>query len=427
MNYFKWLYPGLGVKRWLTIAMMGVIIGGLGFTLLMANLLPLNKYLLRWGDFVFGGFSHYLGAILLMITGLIIIVYGLDRAFRSVVYELAPEDHGRLADVLYTRRYLNRGPRIVVIGGGTGLSVLLRGLKKYTGNLTAIVSVADDGGSSGRLRDDLGILPPGDVRNCLVALADKESFMEDLFQYRFPMGELAGHNLGNLLIAAMNDLAGGFNQAIQRLSKVLAVRGTVLPSTLESVSLGARYSDGEIVFGESNIPKYGKPIERIFLEPGECEPMPEALDAIKEADAVIIGPGSVYTSILPGLMVSGLAEAVENSAAKKIYVCNVMTQAGETEGYTVSQHIKAIKLHAGQVIDYVLINDKEVPKSIRKRYAASNSIPVMVDLKEIAKEGVEPVFDSLLAEGNVVRHDPDILAGLIYKIIWNNRSKNYNR
>ncbi len=427
MNHFKWLYPGLKVKRWLLMVVLGVFIGGAGLALIVANLLPLNQYmLLRWGEIVFGNFSRYPGAVVLLVVGVVIIFYGLDKAFRSIVVTLAPEDHGRLVEVLYTRRYLNRGPKIVVIGGGTGLSVLLRGLKKYTCNITAIVSVADDGGSSGRLRDDLGILPPGDIRNCLVALADKESLMEELFQYRFPVGELAGHSLGNLLIAATNDLAGGFNQAIRVMSKVLAVRGKVLPATLENVSLGAEYIDGNIVFGESNIPKYGKPIKRIFLEPKNCMPMDEALEAIAEADSIVLGPGSLYTSILPSLMVSGLAQAIKSSAAIKIYVCNVMTQAGETEGYTASQHVKAILEHVGRVIDYVLINRKDIPKAVLERYAKERSRPVINDLKEIEKEGIIPVADYLLAGGNVVRHDPDILASQIFKLILKGRRDQRN-
>jgi uncharacterized cofD-like protein len=418
MNHFKWLYPGLKVKRWLVIAMLGILILGAGLALLVANLLPLNQYLLLiWGERILGGFSRYPGAVVLLIVGVAGIVYGLEKAFKSVVFTLAPEDQGRLAEVLYTRRYLNRGPRIVVIGGGTGLPLLLRGLKKYTCNLTAVVSVADDGGSSGRLRDDLGILPPGDIRNCLVALADKESLMEGLFQYRFSVGELAGHNLGNLLIAAMNDLEGGFNQAIHSLSRVLAVRGRVLPATLEDVSLGAEYQDGKIIYGESNIPQYGKPIKRIFLEPESCQPLPEAMEAFAEADAIIIGPGSLYTSILPGLMVDGMAEAIEKSKALKLYICNIMTQVGETEGYTASQHVKAIIRHVGPILDCVLLNREEISRPVRDRYAREGSIPVENDIKEIEKQGLEAVADFLLAKGEVVRHDQDILAQKIFKLI----------
>ncbi|MCL6612496.1 MAG: YvcK family protein [Peptococcaceae bacterium] len=314
-----------------------------------------------------------------------------------------------------------RGPRIVVIGGGTGLSVLLRGIKKYTSNITAIVSVADDGGSSGRLRDDLGILPPGDIRNCLVALADKESLMEDLLQYRFSVGELAGHSLGNLLIAAMNDLAGGFHQAIRGMSRVLAVRGRVLPSTLQNVSLGAEYSDGSVIYGESNIPKCGKPIRRVFLEPRDCRAMPEALEAIAGADAVVLGPGSLYTSILPNLLVAGLAGQIASSGAVKIYVCNIMTQPGETDGYTASDHVRAILSHAGKIIDYAVVNREDIPRPARERYAREGAVPVVPDVREIEKEGVKAVNDLLLAGGDVVRHDPDKLARLIFRLILKNK------
>ncbi len=418
----KWIYPGLRVKRWIIMALMGAFLSISGIALLVANLLPLNQYLLmRWGDLVFGSLSRPPGAIILITVGILAIVYGLVRAFRSVVYALAPEDQGRLVEVLYTRRYLIRGPRIVVIGGGTGLSVLLRGIKKYTSNITAIVSVADDGGSSGRLRDDLGILPPGDIRNCLVALADKESLMEDLLQYRFPAGELAGHSLGNLLIAAMNDLAGGFNQAIRGMSRVLAVRGRVLPSTLQNVSLGAEYWDGTVIYGESNIPKYGKRIRRVFLDPGQCHPMPEALQAIAEADAVVLGPGSLYTSILPNLLVEGLANEIASSGAAKIYVCNVMTQPGETDGYSASQHVRAILAHAGRIMDYVVLNREDIPRAARDRYAREGAVPVVPDVKEIEKEGIRAVTDLLLAGGDVVRHDPDRLARLIFRLIIKNR------
>ncbi|MFZ5647865.1 MAG: gluconeogenesis factor YvcK family protein [Bacillota bacterium] len=422
MNFLKWFYPGLQVKRWLLLTAAGAFLSVSGTALLVGSLLPLSRYLLlEWGDRFFGPLSRPPGAAILFILGMAAIVIGLVRAFRSIVYTLAPEDGGRLVDVLYTRRYLDRGPRIVVLGGGTGLSVLLRGLKKYTSNITAIVSVADDGGSSGRLRDDLGILPPGDIRNCLVALADKESLMENVLQYRFSTGELAGHSLGNLLIAAMNDLAGGFHQAIRGMSRVLAVRGQVLPSTLENISLGAEYSDGSVVFGESNIPKYGGRISRVFLNPAECYPLPEALQAIAEADAVVLGPGSLYTSILPNLMVKGLSDQIARSEAVKIYVCNIMTQPGETDGYNASSHVRAILSHAGRVVDYIVVNRGDIPRDLRERYSREGSIPVVPDVREIEKLALKTVPENLLAVGDVVRHDHDKLARLILRLILKGR------
>lgn len=424
MKLLKWFYPGLKVKRWLILTALGAFLSISGTSLLVGSLLPLSRHLLlEWGDRFFGPFSSPPGAAALFVLGASAIVIGLVRAFRSIVFTLAPEDGGRLVDVLYARRYLNRGPRVVVVGGGTGLSVLLRGIKKYTSNITAIVSVADDGGSSGRLRDDLGILPPGDIRNCLVALADKESLMEQLLQYRFTVGELAGHNLGNLLIAAMNDLAGGFHQAIRGMSRVLAVRGQVLPSTLENISLGAEYSDGAVVFGESNIPKYGRRIRRIFLEPAQCFPLPEALQAIAEADAIVLGPGSLYTSIIPNLMVTGLSDEIARSGAVKMYVCNIMTQPGETDGYNASAHVKAILSHAGKIVDFILVNRGDIPRVLRDRYSKEGAIPVTVDVKEIETMGLKAVLEPLLAPGDVVRHDHDRLARLILKLVLKNRKE----
>lgn len=418
MMFLKWFYPGLRVKRWVFLTILGAFVSISGTSILVASLVPFSRYLLiQWGEQFFGPLSSPPGAVFLIVLGIMAAIYGLVRAFRSVVYTLAPEDGGRLIDILYTRRYLNRGPRIVVIGGGTGLSVLLRGLKKYTSNITAIVSVADDGGSSGRLRGDLGILPPGDIRNCLVALADKESMMENLLQYRFAAGELAGHSLGNLLIAAMNDIAGGFHQAIRGMSRVLAVRGQVLPSTLQNISLGAEYKDGAVVYGESNIPCHGGQIERVFLDPAECYPLPEALQAISEAEAIVLGPGSLYTSILPNMMVKGLAESIAKSRAVRIYVCNIMTQPGETEGYTASAHVRAIHSHAGRIIDYSIIHKGEIPKNIRDRYQVEGAAPVVPDGKEIEKMGIRVLPEQLISVGDVVRHDPDRLARLILSII----------
>lgn len=423
MSFLKWFYPGLRVKRWILLAALGLFLGLSGTVLLVASLLPISTYLLlQWGERFYGRLSHTPEVIILIVAGAAIILYGIVRAFRSVVLALAPEDGGRLVDVLYTRRYLVRGPRVVVIGGGTGLSVLLRGLKQYTSNITAIVSVADDGGSSGRLRGDLGILPPGDIRNCLVALADKEPLMEELLQYRFPAGELAGHNLGNLLIAALNDVAGGFHHAIRGMSRVLAVRGQVLPSTLQNVSLGAEFSDGGVVFGESEIPKYGRRIRRVFLKPEDCFPLPEALQAIAEADAVVLGPGSLYTSILPNLMVNGLADRIAACGAVRIYVCNIMTQPGETDGYSAADHVRAILSHVGRIVDYVLVNRGDIPRAVRERYSKEGAIPVVRDLRDIEKEGIRAVSEDLLAGGDVVRHDPDRLARLVLRLILGART-----
>lgn len=262
---------------------------------------------------------------------------------------------------------LTRKPRIVVIGGGTGLSVMLRGLKQKPLDITAIVTVADDGGSSGILREELQIPPPGDIRNVLTALADTEPLLAEVLKYRFPNGTgLAGHSLGNLILAAMTDITGDFVTGITELSRIFAVRGRVLPAANQSIVLKAEMEDGSIVVGESTIPKSGLAIRKVFLEPADVEALPEAVQALREADAILIGPGSLYTSILPNLIVPKLAEAIIQSDAVKLFVCNVMTQPGETDNYSVSDHLTAIHAHIGHhLFDYVIVNDGEIPSGTK--------------------------------------------------------------
>jgi len=319
----------------------------------------------------------------------------------------------------YQRQYLKRGPHIAVIGGGTGLSVLLRGLKEFTSNLTAIVSVTDDGGSSGRLRGQFGILPPGDLRNCLVALADTEPAMENLFNYRFKKGkELAGHSLGNLLITAMADLTGSFETAIREVSKVLAIRGRVIPSTLDNIELAAELRDGSMIMGESNISRNTKPIKKVFIIPNCCKPVSEALDAILEADAVILGPGSLYTSVIPNLLVPGIADALRKAAGTKIYVCNIMTQPGETVGYSASDHLKAIYHHSGPgLVEHVIVNNKKIPDYYREKYAREGAGMVEPDLEKLRKLNVRVITSPLIREDEHIRHDPQALANTILKLV----------
>ncbi len=310
-------------------------------------------------------------------------------------------------------------PKIVVIGGGTGLSVMLRGLKKYDLDLTAIVTVADDGGSSGILRTELNMLPPGDIRNVIISLADTEPLLEMVLQHRFTQGEgLAGHNLGNLLIAAMQEITGDFVSAIKELSRVLAVKGSVLPASLQTVNLTAEFEDGTIVTGESNIPKVGKKIKRVFLEPTEIEALDEAVESILQADAIIIGPGSLYTSIIPNLLVSGIKEAVLTAKGKKIYIANVMTQPGETDDFTVIDHIKAIEDHIGRTfIDIVVVNQEEVEPGIIKQYRDKGANPVKPDIEKLDQLGYQVIADRFLTYHTYLRHDPKKLSEKIISII----------
>ncbi|MCF6095978.1 YvcK family protein [Thermovorax subterraneus] len=307
---------------------------------------------------------------------------------------------------------------VVAIGGGTGLPNLLRGLKRYTKNITAIVTVADDGGSSGILRDELKMLPPGDIRNCLLALANTEPLMEKLFQYRFNAGSLKGHSFGNLFLAAMTEILGDFELAIKESSKVLAVSGQVLPSTLSDVILAAEFEDGTVIKGESQIPKIRRKIKRIRIIPEDAKPLPEALEAIERADAVIIGPGSLYTSILPNLLIKDLADAVRSSRAKKIFVVNVMTQPGETDGYTAFDHVKTIIEHAGDnLIEYVVVNAEKIPEHLLLRYLADGACPVTCDEENIKELGCKVIYGELLGFADVVRHDPIKLAKVIIDVI----------
>lgn len=323
-----------------------------------------------------------------------------------------------LSKMTRSKGTFNNGPKIVVIGGGTGLGTILRGLKELTSHLTAIVAVGDDGGSSGRLRREFGILPPGDIRNCLVAMANLEPLMERLMQYRFSGGSpLAGHSFGNLFLTAMTDITGDFETAIRESSKVLAVTGQVLPATLENVVLKAEMIDGNIVYGESNISRSKVPIKRLYMEPEDSKPVPEALSAIQEADIIIIGPGSLFTSIIPNLLVKEIANSIRETPALKVYICNAMTEPGETDNYTASDHIRAIYSHCGDgLMDIALVNTELIPSDILNRYSEEGAQPVLADLDKIKNYGVTPIGAKIIIKSNVVRHDATKLAKMIYRL-----------
>ncbi|MBY6052280.1 YvcK family protein [Cytobacillus firmus] len=324
---------------------------------------------------------------------------------------------------------MNRQPRIVIIGGGTGLPVLLRGLKQYPVDITAIVTVADDGGSSGRLRNDLHIPPPGDIRNVLAALSDVEPLIEEMFQHRFATSnELSGHSLGNLILAAMTSITGNFVHAIQEMSKVLNVRGKVLPAANQSVVLHAEMEDGTIVSGESKIPYSGKKIKRVFLTPKNIKALPESLQAIRQADMIIIGPGSLYTSILPNLLVPRLGREVCQSKAKKVYICNLMTQAGETLDYTASDHVKALYNHMScAFINTILVNNEEIPAHIQERYSEEMARPVVYDTGALAELGLDIMHGEIVShEGGIIRHDTKEVAQMLYNLILHETNRRFN-
>lgn len=420
----KWFYPGMGVKRWLLLVGLGVILFGAGVSLAFGVEIfsALQQVLIRPVAGALGTLPHIASNILGYVgagLGIALIVAGIRQTIRSVAAIFLNEKVDRLADIVFEQRQLKRGPRVVAIGGGTGLSTLLRGIKEHTSNITAIVTMADDGGSSGRLRTELGIPPPGDIRNTLVALADTEPLMERLFQHRFSFGEgLKGHSFGNLFIAAMSEVTGDFEAAVKESSKVLAVRGKVLPSTLEEVVLGAEFVDGTRVTGESRIPTRGQKIRRVYLSPAGARALPEALEAIREADCIILGPGSLFTSVLPNLLVPEIAQAVKESRATKVYICNVMTQAGETDGFTASDHVRAIIDHVGLgLIDYVVVNRGSVPEEIAARYRKEGAYPVEADEAALAEMGLQPVVGDVIDARDLVRHDAAKLAALVMEIV----------
>lgn len=317
------------------------------------------------------------------------------------------------------------GPRIAAIGGGTGLSTMLRGLKYYTRNISAIVTMADDGGGSGMLRQDLGMPPPGDVRNCMQALANCEPVMEQLFAYRFQDGLLAGQSMGNLILAALNDLSPSFDQAVTRLSQVLAITGRVLPVTNANVNLVAEFENGTFVRGESKIFSFKKEqdcrIARVSLEPAWPDALPAALDAIRNADIILLGPGSLYTSIIPNLLVRGVSAAIAESRALRIYVANIMTQEGETEGYTLSDHLSALHKHAGgrRLVDLCLANSTPVPEEVLARYLPENAAPIVLDREAVSQMGIR-LFTAPVADFNQqgqARHDSRKLADALKDLI----------
>ena len=310
--------------------------------------------------------------------------------------------------------------KVVTIGGGTGLSVLLRGLKKYPLEITAVVTVADDGGSSGKIRSDMNIPSPGDIRNVIAALSDVEPYLEKMFQYRFDSGEVKGHPVGNLMIAAMTDIHGDFSTAVKVMSRILNVRGTVLPTTNDIATLNAVLSEGEIIRGESSITKAGGVIDHVYITPSRVKPNEDVLKAIEEADYIIMGPGSLYTSIIPNLVISKVSEKIRESNAKKIYVCNVMTQHGETDNYSVCDHILAINKHVeGNIFDLVIANSREFDDSILSKYHKEKQEPVKIDHEKIEELGIKLIKnnDVGIVDNNTIRHNADKVSELIYDYI----------
>ena len=502
----KWLYPNMHVKRWIALGFIGFLAFMAGMGVIIQAHEGLDKPLaVRFADWLIH--HAHIGVmrpghmgVLLTVIGASLCLIALAKLIESLTSVLDPEMvPGGLVDIVYQRRKLTQGRRIVVIGGGTGLSTMLRGLKRYSANITAIVTVADDGGSSGKLQKQLHILPPGDIRNCLVALADAEPQMTELFQYRFrnsvkpeegnrreeekkrrkedretefgnrktedsrlpilnsqlstvrdvllpeqgnglrahvdaednqppitnyqpptSMGEgLRDHAFGNLLIAAMcaiND--GDFERGVRETSRVLNIRGQVLPTTVDDVKLRGEMEDGSFVDGETNIAHSPLKIKRVTLVPEDACPLQSVLDAIAKADVIVMGPGSVYTSVIPNLLVRGVPEAIRRSKAKKVYVCNVMTQPGETDGFSASDHVRAIERHAGcRIFNHVLVNTQQPDITLLEKYRKTGAILVEADLDRLKSDGYRPLPGNYINETDVVRHDAGLLAKAIMRLM----------
>lgn len=412
-----WLLPGIGVKRWILLTALGVVVlfdAVTRWLIAEGSGIHVNEIL---DGIVVDYFSPSYLTWIFAVIGTALLVTGVSMWLRAVMRIARTRNPKGFREALAGRR-LQQGYKVVAIGGGTGLSTLLRGLKRRTSNLTAVVTVSDDGGSSGRLLKELGVLPPGDIRNCLVALADDEALVTDLFRYRFTEGEgLSGHSFGNLFLAAMCGITGNFDIAVKESSRVLNVVGRVLPATLGVVRLCAELDDGSIVEGESNISAAKRPIKRVFFDPPVAAPLEEVIAAIQDADAIVLGPGSLYTSVAPNFLVNRIAREVAHAHAVKMYVCNVMTQPGETDGMTAADHVEALLANAGErVCDYVIVND-ELPSRLLGAYAQEGQVPVKPDVERIAALGLEPVRAAVMGETETVRHDPQKLAAVVLGIV----------
>lgn len=422
----QWLYPGLNIKRWLLLFSLGLMVVAFGVALIMNYQVfgQVEEEILRL-LYVFTGTYDYAflatAGFALIVAGMIVMLYALRKLVKRFFALVAPDEE-EVSKQIASRIELSRGVRIVAIGGGHGLSTLLKGLKQKTSNISAIVTVADDGGSSGRLREEMDIIAPGDLRNCLVALADKDTALEQLFQYRFGgEGELSGHSLGNLFLAALIKEFGNAQNALETASTVLNIRGKVMPATAERIRLLAKMSDGKEIEGESEIAAYGASrktkILRMSMIPEAPIAVGDALEAIRHADLITLGPGSLYTSVLPDLLVPEILQAIKESNAPCLYICNVMTQPGETEGYTVSDHVKALIEHVGKnVIDYVLVNNASPSQEILKKYEEAGEFPVKIDAKQVEETGVIMIESDLLGEEKRAFHDNHILAENIIRI-----------
>lgn len=403
-NLIKWLYPGVGVKRWVAVISLGFVSAHFSGVLLYSALTNTEVALrLRLGSAAVG---------LILIAGFLVIT-GIYRLVKNVERMVGKHLRGKgVIRRAMERRLLEHGINVVCLGGGTGMSTLLRGLKAYTANITAIVSVADDGGSSGRLRQEFDMLPPGDIRKCLIALSDDSPVMSRLLEHRFSDAELAGHSMGNLVLTTLTQITGDFGEAIREANTLFAVRGRVLPATLDRIFLIAHHPDGSTTIGQRHITKTEKPIERVELKPNPKTAAEDILQAIEQAQLIVFGPGSLYTSVIPTLLTAGVPQAVRESSAVKVYVCNIVSYEGETKDFTLMDHIRAMEKHGGEgLFSYVLVNEGVIPRARRAELAEANARVIIYDRSEVPEDTpYRFVTDDVVDRETPVRHDSDRLA-----------------
>ncbi|AOY74782.1 gluconeogenesis factor YvcK family protein [Clostridium formicaceticum] len=423
MKAIYWLKPGLQIKRWIVLGLIGVLLVAFSLSYFFAAIAIKVHSGLRFFIGLVGFFLVYRA-----------FYCGLKSMFEDIHSINSNLSKVKMNKKIYDKKLLSRGPRIVVIGGGTGLSILLRGLKLFTSNITAVVTVADDGGGSGKLREDLGMLPPGDIRNCILALAEMEPTMEQLLQYRFQEGALKGQSFGNLLIASMNGISSNFEEAIKKISEVLAVTGKVYPVTLENIILYGVLKNGKVIKGESNIPEKSieenSGVDRVFIKPKEAEGLKEVVEAIAIADIIVLGPGSLYTSILPNLLVKNITEAISKSKNRTVYISNMMTQPGETDGYSVGNHVDAILEHCPKLkIDYVIANNGEIFEGAYYKYQQEGANIVKVtekDRENLKNKGIKFIEENLVEiKKDYVRHNATQLSKIIVDLASGKEKRNW--
>lgn len=425
----KYTFPGL--KRWLFFTLLSFSAISLGIALILKThpITVTANAVWNFLSFIADVVPPTVSGIVAILLGIFFLLFAFFKSNKQILTLVAP-DESSLIDALDRHHMHGKGIKIAAIGGGTGLSTMLKGIKTYTSNITAIVTVADDGGSSGRLRESMDIVPPGDIRNCIAALARDDEVITQLFQYRFEDDappDLRKHSFGNLFLTALVELGGSKNmaEAVENACKILKTRGKVLPISNEPMHLIAEMEDGSVIHGESKIPEANSKINQLKCEDPCPAILPEVIDAVKDADLIVLGPGSLYTSIIPNLLVTELVEALEESSATKVYVCNVMTQPGETTDYSVADHLEAISKHAHgkKIIDYVLVNNAPPQKKQLEKYATDGQFPVDVDYSRIKDLGIRVFPTNLLQRGNLVRHNFRKLARALAEICLKEEKK----